>query len=184
MGLRNPTTQVLLRLTRTLHDNLAFPLRLFLRFFKPCIPRILGFIRASFQLVSGFLSLHPAPAKTSSPAIFRTVHAFFCKAQWVQLHSVGYVFQTLTGGSASLGDAIDDLVFALFIKLFSAFDFRTSAFSCSLGFRLCGPFNVLVNLRAISRHASGFVDGWLGLPPLDVRFLCGGKVLPEGAYGG
>ena len=87
------------------------------------------------------------------------------------------------------------LVFALFIKLFSALDFRAGAFSCSLGFRLSDPFDALVNLRAFSRYASGFVDGWLGRLltfawrpslPLDVRrrFLSDRKVVPERAYGG
>ena len=69
---------------------------------------------------------------------------------------------------------------------------------CSLGFRLSGPFDVPVNLRAFSRHASGFVfvDGWLdrllalalrsSLPlDRDVRqSLSSRKVVPESAYGG
>ena len=61
-----------------------------------------------------------------------------------------------------------------------------------MGFRLSGPFDVLVNLRAFSRRASSFVDGWLrrllarrrSSLPLDVRrSLSGRKVVPESAYG-
>src|SRR6266702_591026 len=75
-GLRDPTSEVLLRLTRALYDVLTFPLRLFLCFLKSGDPRLLSLIRTSFQLVSGLLGLRPAPAEPVPRPGFRRVHPF------------------------------------------------------------------------------------------------------------
>ena len=70
-----------------------------------------------------------------------------------------------------------NLVLALLIALFSALDARAGLFLHCLGFRLSGPFDVLVSrvgpLRAISRRrASGLINSRRRFLPLDASALC------------
>src|SRR5260221_10801092 len=73
-GLCNPVPELVLRLTQTLLDILAFLCRLLFRFFKSGLPSFLCFIHVTFQVVGRITSLGPSPAQPSPSRALRCIY--------------------------------------------------------------------------------------------------------------
>ena len=73
-GLCNPVPKLVLRLTQTLLDILAFLCRLLFRLFKSGLPSFLCFVHTTFQVVGRITSLGPSPAQPSPSRALRCIY--------------------------------------------------------------------------------------------------------------